>query len=45
MGGFDLTKRGHTEAEKRQMVQFLWSTQRDFAIAVVVRILLESRGL
>ncbi|WP_163532765.1 hypothetical protein, partial [Helicobacter suis] len=44
MGNFDITKRGHTEQEKRQMVEFLNATRYDFAIAVVVRILLESRG-
>uniref|UniRef100_UPI0013D79613 hypothetical protein n=1 Tax=Helicobacter suis TaxID=104628 RepID=UPI0013D79613 len=44
MGGFELTKRYHTEAEKRQMVEYLNGTTFDFAMAVVVRVLLESRG-
>ncbi len=45
VGNIDLSKRGHTEQEKRQMVEFLNGTKCDFAIAVVVHILLESRGL
>ncbi|WP_163556384.1 hypothetical protein, partial [Helicobacter suis] len=44
VGNIDIRRRYNTEEEKRQMVEFLNGTKYDFAIAVVVRILLESRG-
>ncbi|WP_163534103.1 hypothetical protein [Helicobacter suis] len=44
LGSFDVIRRYNTEEEKKRMVEFLNGTKSDFAIAVVVRILLEARG-
>uniref|UniRef100_UPI0013D1ACA0 hypothetical protein n=1 Tax=Helicobacter suis TaxID=104628 RepID=UPI0013D1ACA0 len=44
VGNVDIRRHYNTEEEKRQIVEFLNATRYDFAIAVVVRILLESRG-
>ncbi|WP_041302652.1 hypothetical protein [Helicobacter felis] len=44
MGDFDITKRIHTPQEKHRIVNFIMGTQQHFAVALVVRVLLEARG-
>ncbi|WP_120950909.1 hypothetical protein [Helicobacter sp. L8] len=44
IGHFDITKREHKQREKADMVHFVLHNAQHFSIALIVRVLLESRG-